>query len=395
MNSHIRFALAIGLSLSGCSCTGPMPNDGGVADAGADASSSVCAPHDGAGLPSSLTLAEFHAAYLRAICTSVFACPMYGDDFTYLRGVDVDVDQCVAGFAPLFADDDAAIAAAVSAGDIVYSGTAASSCLASLGACALSPIDAFGDAIARVPGCENVFVGQVAPNGACSIEEACAPGSHCERGASGCSGTCVADLTAGTDCDDDSECALGHRCDFTDGCVPLAFAYACGETSECGSIAIGGVETEVVCPPGLACIDARCAPPFAADAPCDDLYDAPCVAGYECLLDSNDEPRCLPVTTTATVDAVCGFDPDVIYCDARAGLFCDEAGACEAIGTKVGDPCDPYFDFGLTCASGLYCDENDFTCATEKDTGAPCDVDSECASHSCDTTCAASYCALR
>lgn len=404
MKPQFLVVLVIGLSLSGC--PGKNHTDGGMGDGGTDFDGGVvadgsietnCVDHAGGTVASTLTVEAFQAAYLASICDTVFACPEYGDDFTFLRGALVDAATCVTDMGVYFEDDATAVRAAITAGDVVYDAAAAADCIEALGACALWFTDVYDDDVTRIPACAGVFVGQLGEKDACSLDAACGPGLHCVRGTSGCDGSCEADASEGGECLDSSECGPGQICsyDANDTCARVSVAYACGMGSACGTTTTGTAAAVTICPPGLACIDGSCSPPFAIGAECDDAYDAPCVAGYECLPDGLGANRCIAVSTTATEGATCGFEVDAsIYCDARADLFCSDLGECTAFGTKDGDACDPYFDFGTTCSAGLYCDYDTSLCAAEKGVGDACSDDGECASHSCDVTCAANYCGL-
>lgn len=379
-----------------------VPVDAGDAgsstDAG-DAGISGCVPAFSGPAGSALTHDEFRDALERSLCESVFACPVYWDDIASIKGLTTTVDECVPLMTQSLANDRRAIADAIATGVVVFDGGAAASCLGALSYCSLYLLGAWDDVISNVPGCQGVYTGTVSAPGACEIEEACLPGNHCVAPASGCQGTCAPDVALGDPCLRTTDCPVGAVCDTSEGvCKELTYTFACNASSPCGRG--GSTNTTVAftnCPPGTACNGTVCVRPFAANAPCDNAYDAPCVLGYECLPDADGGTSCLTASTASAPGAACGANgPGPQYCKASASLFCDfDAQTCRMFGAAADDPCDPWFDLGSTCAAGLYCDSGTSTCQPERGSGLGCTDDVQCSSKTCDgATCAAAYCPL-
>ncbi len=266
---------------------------------------------------------------------------------------------------------------AIAEGTIVYDGTRVEACLAEVAAAGCGAVDRVS-----LPECEAVLVGNVAPGGACSIEEQCEGESFCRRDTM-CPGTCQARVASGSACTESAACQPGLRC-AAGTCQAAAGVGASCEGSTglpCagGLICFGGTDASPgmpaapgtcqtreslftanvgdLCDPegdGPLCVeDARCAltgvsggttavweceAPVASGAACHLAFPEECPTGEICL-------GVLPLM--GDFDGTCGPRPG-------SGEPC-ERNLC-ADGTRcVSSTCQPVSDVGGACTTGFDC----------------------------------------
>ncbi len=206
--------------------------------------------------------------------------------------------------------------------------------------------------------CVDIFVGNVALGGACSLSEECAADAYCKPSSNAsCSGTCVARLAVDTPCRPTSDlCADGARC------MDVAGQFKC--------VAPAGLNESCVsrdCASGLACIQDVCVSPGDVGATCVDLLDSgDCRDGLACVRGSAGTATCvqranLGESCGATADdggvpcvespcVGCNLNTQLCAAQTEANFGCAEDGDCDPLSfcndSKV---CEKRHDVSQAC----------------------------------------------
>ncbi len=173
------------------------------------------------------------------------------------------------------------------------------------------------------------------------------------------------DLCLCVECERSSDCAVGEQCGVDTGrCLPCDSPCEAGTPGTCGGLTPYCSNTCCVaclsaqdCPVDKACVEGRCAEPFA----CDPRDEGACPSGHVC-----EGGACVP----GEEDVACaGISPDAC----AAGQFCNPfSEKCEDLGAGTCGLCDN----DCTCGGGLTCDG--FLC-----NGCTVGFDPNCAQNLC------------
>lgn len=297
-------------------------------------------------------------------------------------------EQCVMQLRAGVEDKDLLeLQASVDAGRVIYDPDKAQACFAMLGtiACSAEASGAFDEG-----DCAEMLAGTVPAGGECGLDEECKGDTFCDK-ASGCPGTCVAQLAQGKACSDDEQCLGSLDCDGDTG--------TCETDGEDGDRCGGGVAPD--CGLGLMCVgDDADTMQTGACKPFDEVFvgEADDVCDFDTGLLCQDDLTCV-VTITGTgpgamanfacespvaADAPCNFG---VPSPCPSGQFCkgldlaggDVEGVCTDFPSD-GEPCGR--EYGASCASGFVCDA-DRLCHPIGRIGDPCVSDRGCASERC------------
>jgi hypothetical protein len=321
-------------------------------------------------------LDELPARYARAVCAEVVGCFPGGDEERVFGP-----DGCEASLTAQVEDSDFAyIQDSIDMGRTSYDGSHVQACLSSIEGvgCEIETMRSLGTGA-----CAEIVVGTVEEDGACAIDEDCAPGLRCD--AVDCPGSCVPPRGPAEPCEDDDKCEDGLKC--VDG--------LCAAPAELGDACGGGIAGE--CGLGLICagddegmgVAGECRTEdevFAGGLgdPCEVIEDLVlCEPGLSCVLrlegmmltSSCEEPVGSGEACNVGVPPPC---PEDEYCDADPNMNMFE-GTCVTLPT-AGEACAP--DNGPRCEPGLHCDV-DVRCHPVNRLGQPCVSDAGCASGSC------------
>jgi len=231
--------------------------------------------------------------------------------------------------------------------------------------------------------CRDIFVGQVADGGGCTVDVECAS-KRCSAVRFDECGTCEALIPQGGECDwfDEDACAPGPN-----GERPTCNGGTCGVGEELptADAELGrDCSYEQRCEPGLYCQEGTCARWRELGESCSP-YDDSCGRGTYCLEDEDDEDQgiCVPVRMESGPGEDCGILADeVVVCDRQAGLYCNDGGegVCAFFDRdrEEGDYCSESLD----CVEGLTC--LGFRCLAEPlIDGSECTNDRQCQSGNC------------
>jgi hypothetical protein len=205
--------------------------------------------------------------------------------------------------------------------------------------------------------CGDLFLGTVALDGECEIDEQCIGNAYCAESKGGGCGTCTVQVADGEVCVDDAECINDH-CRLDQSCGPLSdVGGPCGGDDDC----VG---------------DAYCSDLDECTASVGDGDD--CTAPKECGFPFSGL-YCNPDDGTCAAQSAVG-EPcnDGLACDLFDFETCDAADTGECLAASVGgigDPCG--FFLGAKCALGLMCTDliGGGECFSPGAVGAACDVE--------------------
>ncbi len=244
----------------------------------------------------------------------------------------------------------------------------------------------------RMPGsCKELITGQVALDGACSIDQECSGSTYCDKGASTetCPGACVAFQTSGLPCRASRECADGLECrDCTD--AKVCSGKACLALLKQGD-ACETLNGQPTCPAGLICkgkpgsgtCETRSSVFVGKLGDACDVYGALCQVGLVCESTTGTAGKCAALASAgdACKRAKPSQCPNDQYCDAvNPGV----AGVCQFLPTD-GQAC-----VRKTCAPDNVCiaasaSDTIGTCHALTKAGAACVASAQCYSGTCDT----------
>ena len=270
---------------------------------------------------------------------------------------------------------------AVTAGHLAFDSAAGERCLDGLAALSCEALfthltQSFETPVAD---CAQVWDGQVAEGGDCSLGYECQTGLRC-RVTDSCPGTCQATVAPGSACTNDNECAglawcISGQCQRlpTEGepclegviCAP---PFSCTyNTATCERPRLVGescaFEEDRSCLAGLVCFGEQCAQLGRVGEPCQNYSQ--CEAGLVCAGGTCDPA---PSAEEPCMEFRCG---QAAWCDTAA-----VPATCTAL-PEVGEPCANE----TLCEPNAYCDAG--LCVLRKAAGEACLSPSECADGNC------------
>ncbi len=319
---RLPLLLAIPIALVACGDDEHGQPDAAIPDAG---------DPDAGGPFGSVSLDELPDALERAVCGFEVRCGLMPDGAT-----------CRDAFDPA-ATDVAQLAAYAGAGKLTYDPDKAGDCLTAYRDAACTWSDG---GIGPAAVCDEVFVGDKAPDVPCLVDEECAGDMICETQACAdgcCAGVCRAktpEVAIGEDCSA-APCAADAYCrlDGAGGATCTARAPAGGLCTS-----IEGCAADAVCDLDPATGQGSCVALAADNATCD-----PALAIGGCLgIDRWCDPASSRCEHRAEVDQGCGSDAQCI--EAAACV----SGTCRAR-PGLGDACGESATGSRGCLGGLVC----------------------------------------
>lgn len=209
---------------------------------------------DGGGTP--LTLAEFGAQLGAAQCHKAFECCTPAEiSMFYAGNAFSDEAGCVEVYAHAWETIGALRQASIDAGNTVFDGSNASTCISALTDLTCAEFGSNHDALNGR--CPAPFEGQLANGMACANDSECQTG-YCEGenelGSMPTPGTCK-DLPGEGDACTDFDCAQGLICDHDVCIAPKADGAACYSPDECASGGCNGATqtTQGTCGEQMLC----------------------------------------------------------------------------------------------------------------------------------------------
>lgn len=208
-----------------------------------------CGPGSGGGGGGAISLDRLDEEYAAAFCRKLFTC-CTAAELPETPAGSGDEAACRATLGAMIAPEWDEIRAGVASGIITYDGAKTRTCIDALAAL---PCTEWGgdDAGERIPDCDLIIRGKVAPGGACIASLECTDG-WCASG-----GICMANARLGQSCVGTS-CQGGLYCD-TDaaGALTTCAVYQpngapCSFDAECRSNSCGAVAPRV-CGPSEIC----------------------------------------------------------------------------------------------------------------------------------------------
>lgn len=313
--------------------------------------------------------------YADALCSAIHTC--YGDTIgAFVTGAP---SQAACQHQAELAFEDGALPrfqAAIAMGTLTYDGSQAAACQAATMALGCGIVSSRSPAA-----CRAMFVGHVAPGGACALDEECMGDAYCSVDTA-CPGSCQARVTSGGACTRDAACADGLRCASGHCSTPALEGASCQGTTgvDCagGMICAGGSSTA-----NGTCRSVATIMSGAAMGACNLQQGQFCMAGLSCEVAGITSMTC--VTDGIAVGMPCHLSlPD----ECAEGAYCNGPdisrgvldGTCAPLPT-AGQPCATVVA-GLRCAVGAHCNAMN-NCATVQETGGACTEDGDCFSGRC------------
>jgi hypothetical protein len=337
--------------------------------------------------PSDVPIEMLGATYGSVSCNVIRDC--YGASIVALFTGTSGIDACEARAEAAYVN--AALPryqSAIEMGTLSYDGSQAGACVDALNALGCAAVNS------RAPAaCDALFIGHVAPGGACALDEECEGAAYCNI-AGACPGTCQPFVAAGGACTGDQACASGLRCSGGTCMVPAGDGASCQGMT--GADCAGGL----ICQGGSAMragtchtVDAVFA--AASGAACNPTMGPLCQEGLSCIIESATSQTCGAGGLAA--GAACHLSlPD----QCATGFYCDGPslmtmpprfdGTCTALPT-AGMPCASVVA-GPACSDGNVCDSG--MCVRIQENGGTCTMDMDCYGGQCRSgTCAVpTYC---
>jgi hypothetical protein len=297
---------------------------------------------------------DYPAAVREAVCRRLTRC-----------GEIESFETCLTTQIRLTVAFTASELAAIHAGEIAYSGSAARACVDGIAGASCDATSPTGRGLPEA--CQHIVTGAGRVGDACAFDEECGS-QRCplpDCGAACCQGSCTGDAPP-------SPGEVGEPCTSA-GCAAGAFCDP--EAHRCAAVGGSGAACAVGagCRYGLDCIAGRCAVPPVLGEPCSSACRD---RGTTC---SSQSHTCVPV---GLVGAPCsiGADPS----DCAPEYVCDRTGHCSA-GIALGQPCaagDQCADDRAACDTPP--DQLTGVCGLPKPDGSPCARDAVCDSLRCD-----------
>ena len=327
---------------------GDLGVDSGVADAGpgldggtGDAGAAVQAP-------STFNATQVATAYATAICRNQTRCSP-----AYYAFYGTPEATCISDIVQQLSGYYAAVASAISAGNITYSSSQLQACLNA------QHSNSCSDGV--LPSTCDFLAGNVSTGGSCALTDECGSSAWCSVTTVGGCGTCVARAADGASC-------AASLCDEDSSCLDVGGAATCVNVNlsagaTCGTVATG------LCRGSNECIGNASGTTYACTA----------VAGLgqSCSDTGLGNPYCDINQSLSCVSGTCATGSWN-----AAGGSCSPPNFCNADSYCSGTTCAALPGAGQSCLSidcqnGLVCNSS-FVCQTPVSLGGTCSTSSDC-----------------